>query len=222
MDGIKRLSGPVSMHTFVAPNNKTVHILGDYHFSVDNTCNSCDEVSCMDLVTFIQKHVEMYEGSSNKSFDMFIEIPYLSKNREKRKKVIEFTDKLLLKEHTWSYQLLESFGAEQHKIGMISAVYNKFRNRFVDHADRNDIRFHYTDMRQDPVVLAVLLPVFFNGRMVEEAVQNTLVRFDSLEKLVKTLGCFLYSKDFLKDLHEVLPNVNSRYAQDCKAVLEAF
>lgn len=138
-----KFSYPVSFYQIKVPSKKfSLLLFGDYHWSLENSCDACDTHNCTNFTEFISKLTEYSKNKRN--FDFFVEEPY--RKRELLKKIPPTSkgDGVL--------DILHSIFNDCIVDAEISKV--KCKNKFGE-----NFRYHYIDYRFGN---EVLLDLWYN------------------------------------------------------------
>lgn len=132
------VSGPVAMYEYrnVGRPGMTLHLIGDFHQSLQNACRPCKYPGCEFVVTmlnnFMKRHTDL-------QIDFYQELPYKHKD-----------------------QTLEQIEAHAENVrGYLDApdafrqVYLRFRDSFYGKRGPGHVRFHYADIRDEQNVFSL-------------------------------------------------------------------
>lgn len=158
-----RLSGAVSYH-LMKPGDGTggAFLIADVPLSDANQCDDCgDDPGCRTVVQYLEELVE--DGSAT---DVFVEASFIDKlsRREKPGEALSrglarvvFDDRTIYSALNFIRMLQ---GAPQIKSSVVGKVFKRFADNFVADKDKDrresQARFHYTDIRFEPVAYAVM------------------------------------------------------------------
>lgn len=156
-----RLSGAVSYHE-ISIDGCTVRAFADVPLSEHNKCEKCRDPECETVIQFIER-----SGPT----DVFVEVAFVDKLSRSNPSValrkglsrVSFDDRVIF--NALNLVRLLS-GLPQMRAGLIGKVFKKYGDRFFQNqADDGLPRFHYTDIRFEPIVYNAMmrLSTYYRG-----------------------------------------------------------
>jgi hypothetical protein len=205
MEVVKRISGPVSAHAFALRRpdgaDHNLYVFGDMHFSYARECKGCEADDFCVSVKALVRDMARKASEAGTTLDVFLEMPYVSRDRAQRAPVIQHIEKLTRADKGGGGA---SDPQKESVVGVLGMLYHEFKVPLYG-PKRPDsdsaLRVHYADARHEPNVGALLMH-FDVG-----AVRRAYARPGSFKAVLHAL---MFSGDFERDVRAVLPSVRLR------------
>lgn len=205
---VKRISGPVSMHTFKLPHSageghNDVIILGDVHFSYHNQCPKCKKSEgCTSIVDFID-HKARQAIEENRKLDVYLEMPYVPSTGKLRASMLKTVDNIFRADTSLGAAFGRLFEKDEIKlIGIFSTIYKRYHRllypRVGIRPPDSMIRFHYCDTRMEPNAFAM----FMSKDRSADFIKFLFGRPHTSQTIRAILHTFIFSTNFPADLEK--------------------
>jgi hypothetical protein len=221
-----RLSGPVTFYEFRIAGQMSIKLIADDKCDGD-TCESChNDEECKTVSAYIQA-----ETDRDQPLDVFVEASFVDKLSKKDPEAsvqlglrqITFDDRIIFRAINFIRSIVR---LPELRAGVIAAVVSEFKNELFAPGDvQVQKRFHYTDVRFEPVAYAMMQKVTAfpsdsdTTRLTSETIEYLRRWLPTGAKFARMLNSFMTSPDVLKGLNkcfgaELSVEMLSRFTSD--------
>lgn len=219
----------ISLTILQSYNNNIIYNFGDFHTLLEKNklCNKCQIIDdnnkhiCYDSLKIIEL-VKKKSLKENKAFDLFIELPYKNKYKnkyninlmKKKNKTFEKSkfNKLINSKNIPDFTKNQLYKIKQDKNkDLLNKIISKYTSELYNSKtkkknNKKNIRFHYSDIR-DEYIISKFFP--WTGRKYNV---NTLDKYyykllDTTQKFYKFLTIIITSNNLKEDLMNFEPRI---------------